>query len=200
MYSQPGIFTPSTLPNLSRLPPPPPRGPTARPKTDHSPSGMGNFRETSSIDAVGATACSGHPPAQVDPSANPTRIPARNQPVSGANTTVTTVTPEGVEPVTVSSELTEMELFRRLIDDRFQAVHAKIHSGTSLAPEIDRLVAETGRTLFASNISKVKIGDAGKVRLPKYSGTTNPKFHMTVFRIGIGRAHLYKPKLQAGYY
>ena len=74
-----------------------------------------------------------------------------------------------------------------------------MHSATSSAPEIDRLVAEPDRNPFASNISKVKIGDTGKARLLKYSGTTNPKSHMTAFRIAMGRVHLYEHELEVGF-
>lgn len=72
-------------------------------------------------------------------------------------------------------------------------------SATSSTLEIDRLVAETGRTSFAPNISRVKIEDAGKVKLPKYSGPTNPKSHMIAFRIAMGQAHLYEHELEADY-
>ena len=106
---------------------------------------------------------------------------------------VTTVTPvrtelrrfqEG-EPST-----TEFERLKESVTVELKAIRSKFHSATSSAPEIDRLVAETGRTPFAKNITDVFIGDAGKVRLPRYNGTSNPKAYILSFRIAMGRAML----------
>lgn len=87
-------------------------------------------------------------------------IPIRNQPVYSGNTTITTTPAEGNKLDTTRFELTELETFRRMVEDEFRDVHSIMHSVTSLAPEIDRLAAETRRTPFAHNISRVKIDDA----------------------------------------
>ena len=185
MYSHPGVITPGSLPSSSRIPPPPggsPPQPALRPlSAEEWEIPLARF------------------PASSDSPASSDKAPAQNQPVTSTAAAVAFVTPGGSELVTNRPELTEMELFRKMVDDKFRAVHSKMHSATSSAPEIDRLVAETGRTPFSKEISRVKIGDAGKVRLPKYSGTTNPKSHMTAFRIAMGRAHLYEHELEAGY-
>ena len=81
---------------------------------------------------------------------------------------------------------TEFEKFKESVTAELKAVRSKFHSATSSAPEIDRLIAETGRTPFAKNITDVFIGDIGKVRLPRYNGTSNPKAYILSFRIAMG--------------
>ena len=86
-----------------------------------------------------------------------------------------------------------------MVEEKFQAVDSRMQYATSSAPEIDRLVADTGRTPFAPCITQVRIGDTGKVRLPKYSGTSNPKTYVTAFRIAMGRACLRDNEREAGF-
>ena len=95
--------------------------------------------------------------------------------------------------------MTEFEKFKESMAAELRAVHSKFHSATSSASVIDRLVAETGRTPFAKNIADVLIGDAGKVRLPRYNGTSNPKAYILSFRIAMGRAMLIEREREVGY-
>ena len=59
---------------------------------------------------------------------------------------------------------------------KLKAVHSKFYSATSSAPEIDRLVAETGRTRFTKKkYYRCFHCDTEKVRLLRYNGTLEPK-------------------------
>lgn len=69
----------------------------------------------------------------------------------------------------------------------------------SLAPEIDQLIPETGKTSFTEKITNVFIGEAGKVWLPRYGGTSKPKAYITFFRIAMGRAQLREEEKKTGY-
>ncbi|XP_024004833.1 uncharacterized protein LOC112081989 [Eutrema salsugineum] len=54
------------------------------------------------------------------------------------------------------------------------------------------MLEETQRTPFTARITEARIPEPGKVRIPFYEGTTNPKAHITAFRIAMGRAFTKK--------
>ncbi|XP_024010308.1 uncharacterized protein LOC112085334 [Eutrema salsugineum] len=82
---------------------------------------------------------------------------------------------------------------------------SQVHNATSAAPEIDRMLEETQRTPFTARITEARIPEPGKVRIPFYEGTTDPKAHITAFRIAMRRAFtknaakLTERKVDAGY-
>ncbi|XP_024009257.1 uncharacterized protein LOC112084368 [Eutrema salsugineum] len=86
-----------------------------------------------------------------------------------------------------------------------RAMKSQVHNVTSAAPEIDRMLEETQRTPFTARITEARIPEPGKVRIPFYEGTTDPKAHITAFRIAMGRAFtknaakLTERKVDAGY-
>ncbi|XP_024014504.1 uncharacterized protein LOC112088455 [Eutrema salsugineum] len=69
-----------------------------------------------------------------------------------------------------------------------RAMKSQVHNATISAPEIDRMLEETQRTPFTARITEARIPEHGKVRIPFYEGTTDPKAHITAFRIAMGRA------------
>ncbi|CAA7014131.1 unnamed protein product [Microthlaspi erraticum] len=69
----------------------------------------------------------------------------------------------------------------------------------SAAPDIDRVMEETRRTPFTDKIANTRIRDTGKIRFPEYSGTTDPKAHITAFRLAITKAHLSDYEKGPGY-
>ncbi|XP_024010388.1 uncharacterized protein LOC112085410 [Eutrema salsugineum] len=86
-----------------------------------------------------------------------------------------------------------------------RAMKSQVHNATSAAPEIDRMLEETQRTPFTAIITEARIPEPGKVRIPFYKGTTDPKAHITAFRIAMGRgftknaAKLTERDVDAGY-
>ncbi|XP_024009483.1 uncharacterized protein LOC112084564 [Eutrema salsugineum] len=81
----------------------------------------------------------------------------------------------------------------------------QVHNATSAVPEIDGMLEETQRTAFTARITEARIPEPGKVRIPFYEGTTDPKAHITVFWIAMGRAFtknaakLTEREVDAGY-
>ena len=97
-------------------------------------------------------------------------------------------------------ELKQLKWFVAEAEAGLKAVNSWVHHATSVALEIDRLIKDTMCTLFTNMINQTRIQNSGKVKLPFYERTWDPKAHMTTFWIAIGRAHLDDDEKEAWYF
>ncbi|XP_024015873.1 uncharacterized protein LOC112089128 [Eutrema salsugineum] len=102
-------------------------------------------------------------------------------------------------------ELKELRASMARTVAEIRAMKSQVHNATSAAPEIDRMLEETQRTPFTARITEARIPEPGKVRILFYEGTTDPKAHITAFRIAMGQAFtknaakLTEREVDAGY-
>ncbi|XP_024004997.1 uncharacterized protein LOC112082128 [Eutrema salsugineum] len=102
-------------------------------------------------------------------------------------------------------EIKELQASMARTVAEIRAMKSQVNNATSAAPEIDRMLEETQRTPFTARITEARIPEPGKVRIPFYEETTDPKAHITAFRIAMGRAftknaaNLTEREVDAGY-
>ncbi|KAF8100247.1 hypothetical protein N665_0228s0002 [Sinapis alba] len=66
---------------------------------------------------------------------------------------------------------------------------SKVHQAISAAPEIDRVLRETQNTPFTPCLLNIPVRHPGKIKIPTYSGTSDPIEYLTAFSISMGRAN-----------
>ncbi|KAG7578907.1 Reverse transcriptase domain [Arabidopsis thaliana x Arabidopsis arenosa] len=77
-------------------------------------------------------------------------------------------------------------------------VKTQIHSVSSSAPNIDRILEESRNTPFTKRISETTMSNLGKFKIDTYNGTTDPKGHIKSFVISVARARFKPGEKDAG--
>ena len=106
--------------------------------------------------------------------------------IAGAENTMNTKaaqvqTPGGVDLVTVR-ELAELK-------QSFLDMKDRMLDGPTLAPLIERVLAETLKTPFSRRITDVRYRPAKKIRLPTFARKADPTDHITAFNIAMGQTN-----------
>ncbi|XP_013614473.1 PREDICTED: uncharacterized protein LOC106320646 [Brassica oleracea var. oleracea] len=78
-------------------------------------------------------------------------------------------------------------------------ISSKINHVTTSAPQIERVLAESLRTLFTKKITTVRLRKMEKLRLPTFDGVSDPSAHVTSFNIAMRRANLSDEENDAGF-
>lgn len=82
---------------------------------------------------------------------------------------------------------------------QLQCMNSKVHQAISAATEIDRVLRETQNTPFSSHLLNIPFRHPGKIKLPTYNGTTDPREHLTAFSIAMGRANFSPEERDVGF-
>ncbi|KAL0729956.1 hypothetical protein Bca4012_026049 [Brassica carinata] len=99
----------------------------------------------------------------------------------------------------IPNEAGDLQEYIERNNAELKRIHAIMHTATSAAPDIDQVIKETRRTPFTNRITSVRLHDIGKIKFPEYSGNSDPKAHISAFRLSISRAHLSDKEKEAGY-
>ena len=87
-----------------------------------------------------------------------------------------------------SRNVLDMETFRNYAaqtNANMAQMHSRVHLAVSDPPDIDRVIEETRRTPFTNRITHYRIRDVERFRFPGYDGTSDPKAHLSAFRLAI---------------
>ncbi|KAG7552311.1 Retrotransposon gag domain [Arabidopsis thaliana x Arabidopsis arenosa] len=95
-------------------------------------------------------------------------------------------------------ELSEIRASLAKAEADMKLVKSQMHSVSSSAPNIDRILEESRNTPFTRRISEATISDPGKLKIDYFNGTTDPKGHIKSFMISVARARFKPGEKDAG--
>ncbi|XP_019085475.1 PREDICTED: uncharacterized protein LOC109126402 [Camelina sativa] len=85
------------------------------------------------------------------------------------------------------------------MQSKIRDMQSMMHSATTLAPDIPRVIEESKRTPFSHQIARVRVKDIGKIKLMSYEGKRDPTTHLKTFLLTVSHVDLELDEADAGY-
>ncbi|KFK42019.1 hypothetical protein AALP_AA2G201700, partial [Arabis alpina] len=88
-----------------------------------------------------------------------------------------------------AAELAALKAQMDRVTSDLKRTQSQMHHGTGKAPAVAQVLEKARNTPFDERISRTKISDPGRIKLPVYEGTTDPSDHLMEFEVALGRAN-----------
>ncbi|KFK29662.1 hypothetical protein AALP_AA7G162600 [Arabis alpina] len=79
-----------------------------------------------------------------------------------------------------------------------KTIRSQMDRATSKAPELDMILEQAQHTPFSAHITKARVSDPGKIRVPTYDGTEDPADHLNEFSVAMTRSNFKEEEMNVG--